>query len=258
MKVTEMIKSVIYAQMDINVEVEEKVLPKGRAFVIKEEGVNIAPVIYIRPEWTTADLVENVINYFKFSRKETFDVKVNFDINNVIAVLVNEDYMKEYIEDYNLITFHSSLDGLIFVFRNMMKIKGSTGSFLISRDMLDIYKISESEFISKAFINTYARAKIENICGATVIINDIACYGAASIMATERLNINGGPYWVIPTSIHEVMILPMNDFTETYNDVVSWIKSANTTQLEPWEVLSDKPYVLDHGQLYNYDEWKEA
>lgn len=257
MSVTETIKSMIYAEMDINVEVEEKVLPKGRAFVIKEEGVNIAPVIYIRPEWTTADLVENVINYFKFSRKESFDVKFNFDINNVIAVLVNEDYMKEHIEDYNLITFHSSLEGLIFVFRNMMKIKGSTESFLISRDMLDIYKISESEFISKAFINTYARAKIENICGATVITNDVSNFGSASIMATEKLNINGGPYWVIPSSVDEVIIFPIEGCGPSYDDVVSWIKDVNTTQLEPWEVLSYKPYVLDHGQLYNYEEWKD-
>lgn len=258
MKVTEMIKSVIYAQMDIDVEVEEKEFPKGRAFIIKEEGVNIAPVVYIKPEWTTADLVENVVRGFKDVRTVNFDLESRFDINNVIAVLVNESYMRKHIDDGDLVTFHSSLDGLIFVFRQLLKFEGSEGSFLISREMFDIYKLSESELISKAFINTYARAHIENICGATVITNDIAHYGAACIMATEKLNICDGPYWVIPSSIDEVMILPMNDFSANYNDVASWIKNVNTTQLEPWQVLLDVPFVLDHGQLYNYDDWKEA
>lgn len=258
MKVTETIKSMIYAEMGIDVEVEEKLMLKGRAFIIKEEGVNVAPVIYISPNWTTANLVENVISNFKISRKESFDVVAKFDINNVISVLVNESYMRNEIDENDLITFPSRIKGLIFVFRQMLKFEGSSGSFLLTREMLDIYQISESELISKAFINTYARARIENICGATVITNDIAHYGAASIMATEKLGICDGPYWVIPSSIDEVMIFPMNDFTATYNYVTSWIKNVNSTQLEPWQVLLDVPFVLDHGELYNYDEWKEV
>ena len=58
----------------------------------------------------------------------------------------------------------------------------------------------------------------------------------------EIAKIYGDKCMVIPSSVHEVLLVPYN---EEYQDVEMLIEEVNNTQLTRDEILSNKPYVLD-------------
>ena len=49
-------------------------------------------------------------------------------------------------------------------------------------------------------------------------------------------------FFVIPSSIHEVLVVPNNDQVEGSMELTKIVKEVNATALSPAEILSDKAY----------------
>lgn len=76
-------------------------------------------------------------------------------------------------------------------------------------------------------------------------------YGASSILYPGLLKSlakeSGSSLYILPSSVHEVIILPDKDGGDR-EQLKQMIAEVNATQLEPEEVLSDSLYYFDHQE----------
>ena len=84
----------------------------------------------------------------------------------------------------------------------------------------------------------YVLSNGENWLGSGVI-----AYPKILDMAAEKL---GGSFYIIPSSIHEVILLPASLIDP--EPVVSIIKEVNKSVVSPEERLSDNLYYYDAGK----------
>lgn len=76
-------------------------------------------------------------------------------------------------------------------------------------------------------------------------------YGASCILypeffktAERRL---GGDFFILPCSIHEVILVPAKSLSGKEQDLKGMVLEANCTVIEPWEKLSDNVYFHKAG-----------
>jgi hypothetical protein len=102
---------------------------------------------------------------------------------------------------------------------------------------------------SESVENTKFNDEITQICEEMpmqVISNKKRSQGAACIlysgMLEEIAEKYGNDFYIMPSSVHEVIVLPA-DKAENPEDLKEMVKTINETQLEPEEVLSDNVYL---------------
>ncbi len=81
-----------------------------------------------------------------------------------------------------------------------------------------------------------------------VLTNSLRSFGAAVLFypgVQKRVaEILQGSYYVIPSSIHEVIVLPVTE-SITRKELDEMVRDANANVVEPEEILSDHVYVYD-------------
>lgn len=139
-------------------------------------------------------------------------------------------------------------------------------SILIRREHLNFWGISENRLFRDAWSNTKKLQKpvfvslrsalqdMDAVCPEEedsplyILTNEQKCFGAVCIGYPEEPEkiaaVIGGDYYIIPSSIHECLILGADEMyrPETLNRMV---RDINRSQLEPQEVLSDHVYFYD-------------
>lgn len=81
-----------------------------------------------------------------------------------------------------------------------------------------------------------------------VVTNNIKIHGA-SVLAypkffDEMAELMNGSFYVIPSSIHELLVIPEKDATEL-SDLDAMVMEVNTTQVDPTEQLADNAFHYD-------------
>ena len=80
-----------------------------------------------------------------------------------------------------------------------------------------------------------------------VLTNENKVYGAAMILNNELLSnirdVLNRDFIIIPSSIHEVIIVPISDDIMDINEYSKMIQEVNTSEVDSKEVLSDHPYL---------------
>lgn len=83
----------------------------------------------------------------------------------------------------------------------------------------------------------------------TIGSNEARYYGAAIMMYSEKFRelseALSSDLWIIPSSIHEIIAVPMQEVPKEYIQMM--IREVNRTQLAPDEVLTDTLYVYEHN-----------
>ena len=115
------------------------------------------------------------------------------------------------------------------------------------RDLMEIDAIGEVadiEYMEEHADNVpmYVLSNKNKVGGASCILYD----GLLADFATAI----GGSFYVIPSSIHEVLLLPA-DKKDEQEEIKAMIKEINDTQVRTEEILSDSLYFFDkeEGQL---------
>ena len=115
------------------------------------------------------------------------------------------------------------------------------------RDLLEMDAIGEAadiEYMEEHADNLpmYVLSNKNRVGGASCILYD----GLLADFATAI----GGSFYVIPSSIHEVLLLPADNKDEQ-EEIKAMIKEINDTQVRTEEILSDSLYFFDkeEGQL---------
>lgn len=87
-----------------------------------------------------------------------------------------------------------------------------------------------------------------DVSGMYVLTNEAGTLGASALyypdVKEKAAELMGAGYYVLPSSIHEVILVP-DTMDHDVKDLCDMVKQANRTVVEPKDVLSDNVYHYD-------------
>ena len=246
-----------------------------QGLTIAETGLNIFPTIYLEEyyqQFQEGSSVENIAGdilrlYGEVRFKRSFESESITDYEKVkkkiVYSLVNKEANKDLLKE---VPYEAYLD-MAIVFYVLLEVNTyGMASMLIKDEHLAMWNVTAEEICRRAHENTgkllpyelkTMKAVIQELTDTEsedkedvmyVLSNRSRSYGAAAILYKGRLEEIGEyleeDYYVLPSSVHEVIIIPQSAAPgqEELSDLVTEI---NTTQVDAEEVLSNHAYYYD-------------
>ena len=182
--------------------------------------------------------------------------------DQIVYRLIRKEDKEKFLENVPYLSF---LD-LAIVFY-ILETDGSGNSYycLIRKDLMRAWKVSILELMERAEKNTPHLLPprtfrfsdfglLDTSVPVKILTNESLIYGAATVLykgVLEKLSEETGTDLIlIPSSVHEVLILPDTNEIEA-EELAETIKQVNDKELEPQEILSGHPYrfVRETGTL---------
>lgn len=179
---------------------------------------------------------------------------------NVICQLVNAAANERMLGQVPHRKFHE----FAIIYRVLLTDAGDMTA-VITHDMLKRIGLSEAQLYIYAMENTRNLVVIQPLSDTIkemtgdsqsvqqsslfFIGNKIRLHGASSILAVDKVhelaNILGSDLYIIPSSIHEMLALPVGDISVAY--IADMIMEVNETQVDPEERLSNSVYMYSRA-----------
>lgn len=254
--------------------------------LIIQNGIsNISPTIYLDKYYeeykngkSINSITQSIITTYKeHDRIEDFDISQFIDYdkckNHISYRLINYDKNKKLLENVPHIIY---LDLAIVFYCLLSTDNNETSSILITNEHTKMWQIETNELFTIASKNTpiLLQSDIRDLTDIVLelsnsdideniveemkthdpiylLTNKLKIYGACCILYKELLlefskKCNSDLY-IIPSSIHEVILIPTKYETdESYLN--NLVKEVNSTQVIPEEVLSDHVYYYSKKQ----------
>ncbi|MCI8561659.1 MAG: hypothetical protein HFH03_11155 [Dorea sp.] len=253
-----------------------------KGITLSQKDINISPTIYLEgyyQQFQCGSPLEYIISdilrlYHEVRFQKPWGEEKISDYSKVhdkiIYRLVNREANKKMLKDIPYIAY---LD-LAIVFCVLLEVtKYGTATIPVRKGHLDMWEVSGEELYRQASKNT-ARllpddlssmsAVIEELSGTLVdkakeinpkyeddvyvLSNRLRSYGAAAILYEGCLEAIGmylkSNYYVLPSSIHEVIVIPEN-MADSKEELSAMVAEVNRTQVDAEEVLSDRAYYYD-------------
>lgn len=196
-----------------------------------------------------------------FSEWTWADVK-----DRVIIRLINAEWNREMLEQ---VPYRCFLDLCVVYHLNLGAYEGPLMTTMVSSSMAERWGIQETDLFNAALNNMkeHYPATCRNIsevigmpeeeggpCPIRVLSNEACLYGAAALIYSnavhETAEKTGADIYVLPSSVHEVLLLPATG-EEKEDELTGMVRSVNRTQVMREEWLSDNVYCYDHrSKLY--------
>lgn len=255
-----------------------------------ENSTVLSPIIYSSPIWedlTDLELAEKLINIMeeseeinKTAEESVKKLSADFIKENINIYMIQDtpDNRKMLVEKEVVYKEYTNIDLLAFLTITMFQEENSRGTVKVTNSLLDAYSselayeelwdianeklydeftiknISEimknmaeldEDFPEELLepVPMYVVSNKNNICGSAVILNDEVIEEILTYIHTTR-------FYVIPSSIHEVIIIP---YRSNYNieELKNMIQEVNNSIVALEERLSDHPYYYDGVILRN-------
>lgn len=239
---------------------------------ILEEGMNISPTIYLNAYYeayqngqTLPALITDILTLYDKNRPiHSIDVRFYTDINNIHSrILFKLIHYKKNEALLNEIPHFRYLDLAIVFYCLISATPAGSATILIRNSHLAYWSITRDELFNYAMENTprllphmiQSLADIlnplsdsslqDNSTAVYVLTNHSKLYGAACILYPDILKEfslkSGSNLYVLPSSIHEVLLIPSSGsiHPEELNRMVC---EVNATQVADEEILSDHIY----------------
>lgn len=248
---------------------------KRKGLTFTKKNVNISPTVFLEEYYRQflkgaglEKIVEDILCLyeevdFRYAWDGSFIKNYNEVKDRIVYRLISRMANKELLEE---IPYQEYLD-LAVVFYVLVDVNDyGTASMLIRKEHLEIWGISEEDLYIEASRNTPGILgeefqDMETIIGEItgiwqettqsriyVLTNRIRSNGAAVILNEGCMNrigeILGQNYYVLPSSIHEMIIVPENTGPDQ-QELSAMVKEINETQVEQEEILSDCAYYYD-------------
>lgn len=239
---------------------------------------------YMNGRVTLLNVVNDVMDtYHRNKVSQSVDMRyfLNYESvrQKVVYKLINTEKNKELLEDIPHVDF---LD-LSIVFQCLLAREDlSTASILIHNVHMKLWDISVEELYRAAKRNTqrlqeyeiksmeevlceimdtgemadsdgdeYRMEDFSDSVPMYVLSNKRRVEGAACLLYPDLVRdfaeAIGSSFYIIPSSIHELLLLPTEHFAET-GEIKSMIKEINDTQVRTEEILSYSLYYYDKGE----------
>lgn len=249
---------------------------KRQGITIAQHGVNISPTIYLE------EYYEKYLNGCKVDRIAKDVLRLYHEVR--LQKSWDEDKISSYeaIEDrivYRLVNLEANSNllkevpyvaylDLAVIFYVMLEInEHGTACMLIRNEHLDMWKVTPDDIYNKAKENTWKLLpsefhtmremmeeynKNDSYMGMDilhVLTNKIRNFGAATILYDGVLEMIGDflddNYFVLPSSIHEVIIVSETEAPWGGAGLSEMVKEINHTQVDEEDILSDTAYYYD-------------
>ena len=241
--------------------------------------LNISPTIYLNPYYhrylngvPMEDIYMDILNtYYNNLPQKDFDISLFRDFEKasqrIVFKLVNKEKNEELLKDVPYINFQDL--ALIFVCM-VTDFMHDYATILIHNHHLALWDVSLENLYLIALSNTpkllpYRFDSFENMLEQTCYNNSSSFNDLDMFILTNKLKIHGctciayprllkriadfleDNLIIIPSSIHEVLIIPENAAKPDYSmeDFQSMITDINETELTDDEVLSDHAYLYE-------------
>lgn len=249
---------------------------KYDGLVIVDPILNISPTIYLNPYYhrylngvSMEDIFEDILKtYETYMPTEDFDISQFTDYEKakkrIVFKLVNKEKNTELLKDIPYVEFHDLV--LIFLC-TVSDSRNEYGTILIHNhhlnlwniDLKTLYKVAEENtpkllpyrFDSIVDLVDFPIRPIEDSFDnfhMYILTNKLKIHGATSIAYPGVLehiaNTLEDNLIIIPSSIHEVLILPEKHFNSDYSihELQEMIEEVNDIELTDDEMLSTHPY----------------
>lgn len=277
------------------VEVKTTIKNNGVVFqglLFQSPKTNVFPTIYLEPYYelynegcSLKNIVDKIwTSYQKDIPQGNIDMDFLLDFGktkeHIIYMLINYEMNKNRLQDIPHIRFWDLV--IVFCYVHSSEELGD-GTILISNHLLDIWNISVEGLAKIAKINTpklfppmfcdlkkilenqipYISCSDENLIHFYFLSNEKKIHGASVIIYPDLLSSIGKMlqqnFYVIPSSIHECLILPMEDAqNRSGKDLHNIITEINQTAVNDDEILSNYPFLYDYKantltQLTSFD-----
>ena len=238
------------------------------------EGVTVSPVVYVDDNMTPEQVADVLKLHIDEGRRfEGFMDDLSHDniLSHVFPQLVawNEDN-KEFLQGKVYTPFKKDL---VVLFRYVVSLDSDgLQSIVIPSEWLEAYNLTVADLYDASieYVNSNYTLKgmaemmaellgcdeddIRAMSGDVnllILSNQHAVYGASAIISHDILNDvhdKLGDFFIIPSSVHEVLLLPVNDGGEA-EAMADMIKAVNTEHVAPNEVLGNHAYRYDGYQV---------
>ena len=245
-----------------------------KGLTIMGKDSNVHPTIYMESFYdrymegeSLAEIKESILQTFQKNRNsgKQFDVTFFTDWQEVkekvTYKLVNYDKNREFLKDVP----HKKILDFAIVYECIMEVRDfGSASVLIRNEHMKLWGTAENELHSAAFKNTpklmgYSLSNMAEVIAEMmgcavgdylpmyVLTNRYKFHGAGCILYKNLLNEIaekwGCDICIIPSSIHEVILMPVY-MAGSYAEMSQIVREVNQTQLLPEEILSDKVYLF--------------
>ena len=248
---------------------------------IRKGREKISPTFYVdryyedysRKKITVDEIAKEIVKQLKSIKKREFDCDFDSGIENygsgITYRLISAQKNKKLLSETPHIPFLDMAMVFAIVFNNT---DAGVETVRINNSLMESWDISTKELYDLAKSNTprlfpyriESLASVMKKCFDDEIFDDCMCnpdifiltnsqgvYGATTILypgMTEKItSLVGGSYYVIPSSVHEILIMPDagDSFSEELNDT---IKLINNEHVLDEEVLSDRAYFYEEKE----------
>ena len=202
------------------------------------------------------------------------DEDVNFTDPSLYTVrLLNKSMNREYL---NNVACREAGCGFVFI----AEIEEDEYRLVITNELLDDTGMTNDELFDRALKNTaemypaLLHDLAESVCAGPdecrnllagpayrvpagsgpgfVLTNSRYYWGAGALfypgMMKRIWQLLGGDYYVLPSSVHELILLKVED--QDPQQLVDLVRSANRAVVEEDEVLADDLYICENGELH--------
>lgn len=255
--------------------------------VITEEGITAAPTIYLndfykeyRAGKAPGQIINEVVSIYEESRcrlEMDFSFFADYDKikNHILYKVLNWKANKRILEDVP----HKTYMDLAIVFYVLIDndIIGN-GSILIHNNHMQLWHVDTDEIYEMAVKNTprlmpYRFSSMENVVEEIfgtqkavdslesdeksnydmyILTNTHKFFGASCMLydnllkrISEKLR---SSLYIIPSSVHELIIIPKTVFSHEKKELIEIVRSMNTNEIDPQDMLSDTVYEYDREQ----------
>lgn len=252
---------------------------------ISDPDINISPTIYLEEFYKQyqngvhlLDIIQDIMDIYKEVRFEhSWEIGELHKFDNirqkVAYKLIHKKDNAQLLQDVPYITYHD----LAIVFFLLMEISNSgSGTILITNEMTRFWDVTVEDLYQVASINTPhllpadfkpMRTVVCEMLGTNcteedladnhmyILTNTIRQFGATTILYKDILedisNELRDDFYILPSSIHEVIILPRR-YSPSPENLDEMIVEINETQVSLDEVLSDHAYYYSrlHKSLF--------
>ena len=231
--------------------------------MVSEKGINVSPTIYLE---------EYFQQYQKVRIEHAWETSVLQSFSKmqqkIVYKLIHAEENAELLEQIP----HMCVLDLAIVFYVLLDVsKSGTATILITDDIVKMWGVEKERIYNIAHQNTKRllppefqtmRSVVAELLGEEtndqegedfmyVLTNEIRSFGAACILYDKVLedigNQLGENYYVLPSSVHEVIIVPESKSPNRI-DLEDMIEEINDTQVEEEEVLSYRAYYFSRKE----------
>ena len=242
------------------------------------KGYNASPTIYMENHYEEylrgTDISEIGDRLLACYRENDMSARIDMTFfdrfesvkDRLFIKLINLNRNKGFLEE---VPFEPFLDLAIVAYVRVHDKKIGDGLIMVRNEHIDHWGVDAKTVLEEAKKNTHDHDGfvlqhildvLDNVSGLGtaaggiehdefpmyVATNSRKVNGAAVLTMKDKLReyawVIGGDYYIIPSSVHELILLGRNGHKESY-DINEMIREVNTTSLGPDDVLADHVYI---------------